>query len=79
MDVLTKKQVTIQGLDDKNITIPIDGAQNGMKRRIAGAGLPDFFNKKERGDLVVTFNLQIPNLNKKQKKQIKSILEGNEL
>ena len=73
-DVLQGKSKFIEGLDGTKIEIPVEGAQNNMERRIHGAGMPDFFNKKERGDLVVTFKLSIPKLDDHGKELIAEAL-----
>ena len=74
-DVLNCNNKIIEGLDGSKIEIPVEGAQNNMQRRIIGAGMPDFFNKKERGDLIVTFNLTIPKLTNNQKDKVLEILK----
>ena len=78
-DVLEGKNKIIEGLDGAKIEIPVDGAQNNMKRVIPGAGMPDFFNKKERGDLIVTFHLTIPKLTKEQKDKVREILQDEDV
>lgn len=74
-EVIEEKVRVIKGLDGSDVEIPLKNVQNLMIKRIPGHGLPDFFNNKQRGDLVVTFNLLIPeSLTEEQRSLISQLL-----
>lgn len=78
-EVIREDDKIIKGLDGTDVKIPLKNIQNLMEMRIPGQGLPDYFNKNQRGDLIVKFNLMIPEtLTDDQKSQLQNLLPTDE-
>lgn len=64
---------TVDG--EKTFNVP-PGVQQGSKIRLKKLGLPKSPTNPDRGDLIVTLNLTVPELTDKQKESIENILSG---
>eukprot|EP00794_Sanderia_malayensis_P000182 gene182-795_t len=73
---LTGTRVDIKGLDDKNITLPVNEIVNSKTTKtVTGQGLPLPKNPSQRGDLIVSFDIEYPShLSNSSKEALKNIL-----
>jgi len=69
-------EITIKGLDDKEITVKVpDGSQNGKLIKVSGEGVP-LSGSSRKGDLYVKLMIQTPkHINGKQKDFLKQFQE----
>jgi len=69
------KEYELVGIDDEQISVPINSIQHGEQRRVKGKGLPFYYDPKKRGDVVVTFTIVFPeSLTEEQKAIIRDAL-----
>ena len=74
-DAIRGGEVEIKNLDDEIIRMPITGIKHGMIKRVKGKGLPIPGMHGKRGDLIITFNIEFPQiLSAEQNRVINEIL-----
>jgi len=75
-DALTGTQLEIKTLDDRVLRIPVNEIVSpGYNKVIYGEGMPLYKNPKQKGNLVISFNIVFPShLSPNQKQNIKKIL-----
>ena len=78
-DVLSDDMITIIGIDGNDILVPAKGVQHLQKIVIPGQGMPDFFTPSKRGDLIITYMINMPSsLNEEQKSALSSVLPDDD-
>jgi DnaJ family protein B protein 4 len=67
----------VEALDGHSITVPLGSGpvQPGSKLLVKGEGMPVSKTAGQKGDLIVTVKVQLPQLTEQQKAALKDVLQ----